>query len=441
MFKIPEKWCVKVTEKTRNIIGDWIKGKDPMGAVDIDMCCKLLYNTYPYFHYPIVDYSGDPLCCMTHPRDGYKEISFDDFNKIVLLEQAKEKYPVGTKFYPNHIQNDTDYCIITDDSEFQIEEDQEANIISMIKGTCKWTSPAVYKEYGNTTLNRVVFNDSEWAKKVEQTEPKQEIEIGDQVYCGGNVCTVIDIDMNRDESINIEKVQHNGSIVTVWLNPFTLKLHKKWEPKAGEWFYVKTTEKSKRLKKGDVRKIDRILKASLDNSTYIYYIENGFSNANVTLDRIRKATLFESTRQVAENLNDVSIKTYIKDLKYPDVIHVKGPQKHKEISRYHKLTDYNYEYHYYLIGNRGYAKTRKEYECNPYKIHEFEDLIFPPALINSKDGAISINVKNENKEEMPKCKAILMGVNDINLYIEPPTPTSRTGEMVPNNKDITWNSL
>ena len=66
-----------------------------------------------------------------------------------ILSEAKRKYPIGTKFYPAHMgtRDADDYCIVTDDSEFVLED---GDIVAKINGS-RWDSTSSGK-YGNTDL-------------------------------------------------------------------------------------------------------------------------------------------------------------------------------------------------------------------------------------------------------------------------------------------------
>jgi hypothetical protein len=76
----------------------------------------------------------------------------------VLIEIAKTKYPVGTKFYPVHLTQKEKYSIITDDSVFSNDGD---TIYSRVNG-CDWVSDKHLK-YGISTFDRVVYYEGKWA--------------------------------------------------------------------------------------------------------------------------------------------------------------------------------------------------------------------------------------------------------------------------------------
>lgn len=86
-----------------------------------------------------------------------------------LITEAKQRYPVGTKFYPAHIiktSTGDKYCIITDDSEFVIEGDC---IYSVVEGS-KFVSESIPK-YGNVFWNRLLYSDGKWAEIVTPPKP------------------------------------------------------------------------------------------------------------------------------------------------------------------------------------------------------------------------------------------------------------------------------
>ena len=76
-----------------------------------------------------------------------------------LIEEAKKRYPVGTKFYPAHTgKGSNEYCIVTDDSVFIGDNNM---IYSKINGFI-WSSDKDPK-YGNTGYNRLIYQRGEWA--------------------------------------------------------------------------------------------------------------------------------------------------------------------------------------------------------------------------------------------------------------------------------------
>lgn len=104
-----------------------------------------------------------------------------------LLEEAKRRYPVGTKFYPAHLSGEIEedvYCIITDDTEFKFIGD---SIYATVNGNTYFSADQT--KYGNTSYNRCLYNNKKWAEIVSSTEskldvqgtPRSQFKIGDKV--------------------------------------------------------------------------------------------------------------------------------------------------------------------------------------------------------------------------------------------------------------------
>lgn len=111
-------------------------------------------------------------------------------NNAFLIAEAIKRYPVGTKFYPVHTPVDPrQYCIITGDSEFIIDD---GNIYSAINGV--YWMPQRNEKYGTTILNRKVYCKKKgWAQIVK--EEKQELsplEKCKQMYSAGDLVEAFD---------------------------------------------------------------------------------------------------------------------------------------------------------------------------------------------------------------------------------------------------------
>ena len=87
-----------------------------------------------------------------------------------LIEEAKKRYPVGTCFFPAHInkKRDNTYCIITEDSNFVLRNFEQ--IVAIINDS-NWVDSRL-KQYGNTPFNRVVYERGKWAEIVSKPEEK-----------------------------------------------------------------------------------------------------------------------------------------------------------------------------------------------------------------------------------------------------------------------------
>lgn len=87
---------------------------------------------------------------------------------MTLLEEAKKRFPIGTKFVPAHLleKNDDYYCIIVEEGVF--EQRESGNIFQTINGRV-WGESNDPK-CGNTWWNRAVYYQGNWARIIE--EPK-----------------------------------------------------------------------------------------------------------------------------------------------------------------------------------------------------------------------------------------------------------------------------
>lgn len=113
-----------------------------------------------------------------------------------LISEAKRRYPLGTKFRPAHIlSNTSEYCIVTEDSIFEKDEDQ---IVLTVNG--QWWIGRGNLKYGNTSCGRCVYYKGKWAEIVSD-EPEintYSLKVGDTLkqeiinawaYIEGNFCT------------------------------------------------------------------------------------------------------------------------------------------------------------------------------------------------------------------------------------------------------------
>jgi hypothetical protein len=97
-----------------------------------------------------------------------------------LIEEARRRYPIGTKFYPAHISDaryEKIYCIVVND-RFTFEG---GDIIALTDSgdhfmvSCEHD----YDGHGNTALNRIVYHHGKWAEIVEETT--EQVQIPDKV--------------------------------------------------------------------------------------------------------------------------------------------------------------------------------------------------------------------------------------------------------------------
>ena len=74
-FVLPEKWVIKTNTKTRKIVSDFIQSKGYSCSLCVDY----------YVHFPFLD-QKNKTSAYTVIKNGYTEITFDQFKKYVLKE-------------------------------------------------------------------------------------------------------------------------------------------------------------------------------------------------------------------------------------------------------------------------------------------------------------------------------------------------------------------
>lgn len=82
------------------------------------------------------------------------------------LEEARRRYPIGTKFYPAHMEickSDPEYCIIVNDT-FGIQSNK---IWAHTSTGSAYTDPS-NSSHGNCDYNRNVFYEGKWAEIIEE---------------------------------------------------------------------------------------------------------------------------------------------------------------------------------------------------------------------------------------------------------------------------------
>ena len=82
-FILPERWAVKITEKNRDVLIDWVKSHDDYDE-DYDS-----FNLDEYIVSNRQDNSYQLWNCNLEGHD-YVEISFDDFMKFIFVKNIKQ---------------------------------------------------------------------------------------------------------------------------------------------------------------------------------------------------------------------------------------------------------------------------------------------------------------------------------------------------------------
>lgn len=93
--------------------------------------------------------------------DGHVDKSVSKENS--LIEEAKKRYPIGTRFIPAHIPNSKDYCIVTNDN-FKLNTH---GIYSLTDNGIKFSND---KKYGTTGCNRIIYYEGKWAEILPSTK-------------------------------------------------------------------------------------------------------------------------------------------------------------------------------------------------------------------------------------------------------------------------------
>lgn len=75
-MNIPEKWCVKTEEATREIVERFLHANGYIAK---------LHNEDYYCHFPFIGKSGS---CYYNIQQGYTEITFEQFEKYILNKKT-----------------------------------------------------------------------------------------------------------------------------------------------------------------------------------------------------------------------------------------------------------------------------------------------------------------------------------------------------------------
>lgn len=109
-----------------------------------------------------------------------KFVSLEEINSKptpeILLEEAKRRFPIGTKFYPAHLNQKIEYCIVTEDSVFILSN----NEITLQVNNSSFNYDI---KYGSTIYNRIIYSKNCWAEIV-STSVKSEFKKDDYIVLG-----------------------------------------------------------------------------------------------------------------------------------------------------------------------------------------------------------------------------------------------------------------
>lgn len=89
-----------------------------------------------------------------------KPVSIDLIDPVFLLEEAKRRYPVGTKYYPAHLTSQrTQHCTVSNPANFTVMHGRHGLYISESSGNLS---------KNGHTLSEIIFDEFTWAVKVEE---------------------------------------------------------------------------------------------------------------------------------------------------------------------------------------------------------------------------------------------------------------------------------
>lgn len=275
-----------------------------------------------------------------------KEINNSLPKEELLLEEAKNRYPVGTKFFPAHLNQKDEYCIVTEDSIFEFFNN---NIILKIDN-CKYNNNIIYGgsiknvNFG-TIYNRVIYHNNQWAKIVSIPEEKKEfnrnfyVEVKSQEEYE-KVCKWLKDkgEENIYKESYLEGFRENlffdgnsWSLVSYFpflplKTPSELGIEEdKWIPKVGDWVVVLESDTYYvNCEKGKAQQINKIRGG--DKLPYELKFSHGGTN---TYSKIRKALPHEIPSLINSSNSNIynTINTnnpLFEDLLYPSKGLLKG---------------------------------------------------------------------------------------------------------------------
>jgi hypothetical protein len=123
-----------------------------------------------------------------------------------LISQAKQRYPIGTKFYPAHLSQRKEHCIVTS-TNFKIS----GTCMYQVTNSGSLFASSINSKYGNTTYNRCVYENGKWAEIIEEpkTNTTEEFKVGDWVVpLNDNTCH----DRNIGEAYKIDTLEGSKAV-------------------------------------------------------------------------------------------------------------------------------------------------------------------------------------------------------------------------------------
>jgi hypothetical protein len=159
-------------------------------------------------------------------------------SKEELIEEAKKKYPIGTKFYPAHLGGKKTYCTVTTD-KFRVEYGIEVNVYALTKTRRVYSLTSDEEYTDGADYNRNVFSAGKWADIVKEKSVESIVEsksdyidvgfkIGDRVIGSGKEGIILGFTKDKDEcviKITDGTRGHNGSFLEYWYDDYGLPIN------------------------------------------------------------------------------------------------------------------------------------------------------------------------------------------------------------------------
>jgi hypothetical protein len=223
---------------------------DKIKSID---CNEGTFDSYGYIDIKNKKWDGSHGCCIIsdvkecHPAT-QDEIDWWDIcyknNKYIpskseLIEEAKRRYPIGTKFYPAHLVSQNEYCIVTNNN-FQVDYGSSVRVWALTAKTGRNYACDSDIEYSHGgSYNRTVYYDGKWADIVEEKSIEPIIEsksdyidvgfkIGDRVISSGKEGIILGFTKDKDEcviKITDGTRGHNGSFFEYWYDDYGLPIN------------------------------------------------------------------------------------------------------------------------------------------------------------------------------------------------------------------------
>lgn len=82
-----------------------------------------------------------------------------------IIEEAKKRYPIGTRFFPAHISVVDGYCVVVDHNFEGVEGDYISSLLPNGDLFSRREEGGEYDpKYGDNCYNRYLFWGGKWAK-------------------------------------------------------------------------------------------------------------------------------------------------------------------------------------------------------------------------------------------------------------------------------------